>query len=261
MQPTRYSINGSRYYLTDKDGIAYPSVTTILGKTATANSKKILENWNRRNPGMKEKAAIRGSAIHEQAERYLRNFKLAPMHEDHAPFWEGMPFHLDKVDELLWSERAIPIEHQRITKAPDDMSRIWSHRFKYAGTPDLVYRKNQRVVMGDYKTSNTPYCRYYPREKEMKKHWGGWSKFVKCATQLGGYAIAYEETLGIKVDATQIIVSTTDVTQNFYIQGRELEKFKTRWLQRVHHYWQIIAEEEQDAIAAEWTGAAALAAA
>ena len=64
---TRLTINGSRHYKTPFGSL--PSVTTILG--ATQGSKAALERWNKKNPGKKEQAARRGTAVHARMEHYL----------------------------------------------------------------------------------------------------------------------------------------------------------------------------------------------
>ena len=63
-----------RYYTTP-EGNSYPSVTTILGK---GTDKTQLENWKKRVGEEEAKkistqASIRGEAVHEIAEQYLRN--------------------------------------------------------------------------------------------------------------------------------------------------------------------------------------------
>ena len=57
---TRLTINGSRHYKTPFGSL--PSVTTIL--SATQGSKAALERWAKKNPGKKEQAARRGTAVH-----------------------------------------------------------------------------------------------------------------------------------------------------------------------------------------------------
>ena len=64
---TRLSIDGSRHYKTPFG--ALPSVTTIL--SATQGNKASLERWNKKNPGKKEEAARRGTAVHSRMEHYL----------------------------------------------------------------------------------------------------------------------------------------------------------------------------------------------
>ena len=97
------------------------------------------------------------------------------------------------------------------------------------------------VILGDYKTSNgSPVL---PKEKGDRANFTGWSKLNKCGLQLGAYSIAVEETLGLHIDAAQILVSTPEIDQCFTFQGDELERFKTRWLQRVRKYRDLKEEE------------------
>jgi hypothetical protein len=240
--PTRYEVNGERYYLSDVPGKAYPSVTTILGKTASDKAKKTLSNWNLRNPGGLEKAAARGTAIHGACENYIRGLPIE-LKEEHKPFWEGMPQHLDKFDYFLWSEKPLKDEWDYCV-GKDGISRVWSHDYGFCGCPDIVGVRNGVVILGDFKTSNSPYCRYFPKE-DNRQNFTGWSKLNKCALQLAAYAIATEETLDLHVDCAQIIVSTPEIDQSFLLHGDELARFKTKWLQRVRRYRELKAKEEK----------------
>ena len=94
------------HYTTDREGKAYPSVTTILGKTASAHAKKMLNNWNLKNPGGKESAAARGTAVHQACEDYIRG-KEVSLPEAYEPFWNGLSKHLDRFDSFLWSEKPL----------------------------------------------------------------------------------------------------------------------------------------------------------
>jgi hypothetical protein len=240
--PTRFEVNGERHYRTDKADKAYPSVTTILGKTSSAHSKKILSNWQKNNPGGLEKAAARGTAIHNACERYIRG--LPPdVPEEYQPFWEGLPQHLDRYDSFLWSEKPLRDEWQHCVGA-DGISRVWSHEYGFCGCPDIIGVRNNVVLLGDFKTSNSPYCRYFPKENN-RANFTGWSKLNKCGLQLAAYALAVEETLGLHIDTAQIIVSTPEIDQSFYLHGDELGRFRTRWLQRVRKYRELKEEEEE----------------
>jgi hypothetical protein len=95
-----------RYYTTP-EGNSYPSVTTILGK---GTDKTQLENWKKRVGEEEAKkistqASIRGEAVHEIAEQYLRNnpdYKKGHMPVNVASFNYIKPF-LDKSIGLIWS--------------------------------------------------------------------------------------------------------------------------------------------------------------
>ena len=127
----------------------------------------------------------------------------------------------------------------------DGISRVWSHKYQYCGCPDLIGVRNDTVIIGDFKTSNQPYSRYYPKGKDDRSRFTGWNKFNKCAMQLGAYSIAIEESLGLTIDCAQIIVSTPEIDQSFILNTAELDKYKTKWLQKIRKYQEIKAEEEK----------------
>lgn len=246
-QLTRFEIDGVRHYRTgDRPDCAYPSVTAILGKTASARSKQTLEQWNIKNPGGKEAAAKRGSIIHKACEDHLRG-KDVEVPTDLAPYWDGLAPHLDAYDFFTWSEKPLRPEWD-FCVGDDGISRIWSHQHKFCGCPDIVGVRGGIVVLADVKSSNGPYCRYFPKGEENgvpREHYGGWMKFNKCALQLGAYAIALEETLGISVEMAQILVTTPHTTQSFLLRGHELHAWRYKWTQRVADYYQIIAREKE----------------
>ncbi len=240
--PTRFEVNGERHYLTDKPDKAYPSVTTILGKTASEKSKNALLNWQLKNPGGSAKAAARGSAIHQACEDYIRGIEVE-VQEEYEPFWNGLSKHLDKYDSFIWSERPLKAEWSHCT-GEDGISRVWSHEYQYCGCPDLVGIRNGVVLIADFKTSVNPYCRYFPKGGTDRSKFTGWNKFHKCAMQLAAYAQAFGETLNINIDSAQILVSTPETDQSFILHGGELDKFRTKWLQKVRRYKEIKEEEE-----------------
>ena len=242
MPATRFEINGERHYRTDKADKAYPSVTTILSKCATESSKKALKNWILKNPGGSAAAAKRGSAVHQACEDYIRGKEIT-IEKEYQPFWEGMSKHLDKYDEFIWSEMPLRPEWKFCT-GEDGISRVWSHKYMYCGCPDLLGIRNDTVIIGDFKTSNQPYCRYYPSSNSSNRSlFTGWNKFNKCAMQLAAYAQACSETLGINVSCAEIIVSTPEIDQSFILNKNELAKFHTKWLQKVRRYQEIKEEE------------------
>ncbi len=248
--PTRFEIDGVRHYRTgDRPDCAYPSVTAILGKTAGAKAQQMLAQWNIRNPGAREAAAKRGSIIHAACEDYIRG-RTVSVPADLSCYWDGLSRHLDKYDYFLWSERPLRPDWGYCT-GEDGISRIWSHTHRYCGCPDLIGVRRGSIWLADFKSSVGPYSRYYPRE-DNRSMFGGWSKFNKCSIQLGAYAIAAEETLGIPIDLAQILVTTPDITQSFLLRGDELNSFRYKWLQKVATYWKLV-ELEKEAAALEPT--------
>lgn len=245
-QPTRFEVNGARHYRTGDDpNRAYPSVTTILSKTASEASKKALNTWAKNNPGGREAAAKRGSAIHYGAECYARGLPV-DVPEEYQCYWEGIEGMLDRYDGFLWSEKPLRPEW-KFCVGEDEISRVWSHKYQYAGCPDLIGTINGTIVLADFKTSVNPYYRWYSKDRKDNRAFSGFSKYRKCAMQLAAYAMACEETLGLAVDCAQIMVSTPEIHQNFYILGDELARYKVKWRQKVRTYWDLIAQEQAEA--------------
>jgi len=247
--PTRFERSGIRHYRAGDDpNRAYASVTAILGATSSAASKKALANWAERNPGGREAAAARGSAVHLACENYIRGLPTQ-IPDEYRPYWDGLAKYLDQYDTFLWSERPLRPEWLHCV-GEDGISRIWSHMHGYAGCPDLVGLRNGVAILCDFKTSVGPYARYFPKTEEAGT-FGGWQKYMKCAIQLGAYSIALEETLGITIDAAQILVSTPETDQSFLIHGDELLRHRIKWLQRVRQFYELkAAEAEAEAEAA-----------
>ena len=63
--------------------------------------------------------------------------------------------------------------------------------------------------------------------------------------QLAAYAQACKETLGVNVSCAEIIVSTPEIDQSFILNANELNKFQTKWLQKVRRYQEIKEEEKK----------------
>lgn len=237
--PIRVHYEGRRYYRISRDPIIWaPSVTTILGATAPARDKAVLENWALRNPGAKEAAAERGTAIHKACEDYIRGRPVIVAPE-YQGFWDGMARHLDTFDGFIWSERPLLPQHRHLIDAESGLAMVHSLKYRFAGTPDLIGLRGGSHVLVDFKTSNGPYSRFFPNEENVDHGatFGGWSKYVKCATQMAAYRIAIKETLGIDCPRCQILVSTPDITQSFQIHGPELRRYEVRWLQKIQKFY------------------------
>ena len=72
---TRQSVDGRRLYSTP-DGLAVPSVTTILDKTKPEKAKQALLNWRKRvgetqAANITKEAAGRGTRMHKWLEDYV----------------------------------------------------------------------------------------------------------------------------------------------------------------------------------------------
>ena len=243
----RITLNGKRHYTTPLFTGPAPSVTTIISETASEQNKKKLEMWSKANPGVKEKAAERGTAIHFGMEQYLKGDKDPEIKEDYLEFWSGMPKILDQFGDILWAESPV-LEAFDFTMGADEVARVWGADEEgraWAGAPDIIGFVEDKLTLADLKTSVKPYSRKWPKEYEKgSQEWrdllGGYMKFKKTCKQLAAYDLAIQQTLDVKVDQAAILVSTPLRTQVFKISRRLLDKLHVDWLKIVAEYYKQI---------------------
>ena len=105
---------------------------------------------------------------------------------------------------------------------------------------------NAEIILADFKTSAGPYSARFPKkdldidEKTKKALISGVFKVKKTRLQLAAYKLAAEACLGIKINKTQIIVSTAldeYETQVFTFGEAEVEKDEAAWLQLVNKFF------------------------
>ena len=242
-KPARITINGKRHYETPFFTGPAASVTTIISETASQQSKKKLEMWAKNNPGMKEAAAERGTAIHSCMEQYLKKEKF-DVPKEYQEFWGGMESLLNQFDEVIWAETPLYDKH-KYTLSSDGIGRVWGQDEEerpWVGSPDIIGVVKNKLTLADLKTSVKPYSRWWPKnlEKgtvEWRNLLGGYMKFQKTCLQLGAYALAIEQTLNMKVQQAAILVSTPDKTQLFKISRNHLDICQEKWLKIVAEYY------------------------
>lgn len=202
--------------------------------------------WSKNNPGVKEAAAERGTAIHSCMEHYLKkeDFEVP---SDYQEFWDGMAPILDQFQEVLWAETPLLYKHQ-FAISSDGVGRVWGRDEEdrpWVGSPDIICVVNNKLTLVDLKTSVKPYSRWWPKNLEKgSTEWrdllGGYMKFNKCCLQLAAYDMGIEQTLGMKVQQAGILVSTPTKNQVFRISRKHLNAFREKWLKVVDEYYEQI---------------------
>jgi hypothetical protein len=254
---TRVTINGYRHY--NVLGVNRPlaSVTSILSATQSEDSRRKLAAWNAMNPGALEKAAERGTWIHNGVENYVRGIKVDPP-KHLQPYWDGMPEKLDELFEggrILWSEKPMNMPSWNKYVGADGVGRIHYYDEKtdhgWAGCCDVIYEdQNGEIILGDFKTSLGPYSARFPSSKAdiddklRKALIGGVYKTKKTRLQLAAYKLAAERCFGIKIAKTQIIVSTPlpeFSVQVFTFSGKDVEKDEAAWHEVVRKFYSDVA--------------------
>ena len=189
------TIEGKRHY-TSALGLAYPSISTILGYQAGP----WLHEWRKR-VGAEEanrigrKAATNGTKVHTMAEDYINNEYELP--ESEMPYYK----------QVFWAlQKAL----KPLTKVHAQEVRLYSDYLQIAGRCDTVGVYNGKISIIDFKTS-----------KRIKTHEQLENYFVQtCA-----YAIMFEERTGIPIN--QLVIISLIEGQNDPVVS--IEKRNTWW--------------------------------
>lgn len=136
-QLKQINLSDRRLYETPS-GKRYPSITTVLGKTA---DNSWLQDWENivgaeEAFAVSKRAANRGTALHELCEEYLRNNNPKPTTFDIEAFNQAKQVLVD-IDNVYAIER-----------------QLHSDKFETAGTVDLIAEYKGKLSVLDWKTSN-----------------------------------------------------------------------------------------------------------
>ena len=220
----RTTVDGKRHYCLP-DGSKVPSVTTILDRTKSEESKEALNNWRRRMGAERAQqitteAANRGTRMHAYLESYVLNgdMKDLPTNPYAHPSWfmaaqvilEG----LCNVDEIWGVE--VPVYYSGL----------------YAGTTDCVGVWKGRPAIMDFKQTNKPKKREYIEDYFL---------------QLCAYAQAHNEMHNTDIKDGVILMCaqpellengeySTPKYQEFVLEGDEFAHYNNEWNKRVQLY-------------------------
>ena len=189
----------------------YPRVTEIIRATETAQEVKKLMAWIAKMEKIhgKEKAEKNrqeildnGTALHLSIAKYLADDIIEPLPHKKLPTIK--PF----LDLVKLSPRLI-IE-----------KRLYSHKYKFTGQPDLICTFNDVITIIDWTTS-----------QRLKKKPYVARKFI----QAGAYAIAVEETLNIKIKQLAV-VTIVDNPNTYQIFTEDPKEWRLNFLARLGKY-------------------------
>jgi ATP-dependent exoDNAse (exonuclease V) beta subunit len=161
---------------------SYPSLTTILGKTA---NNPWLEQWKQR-VGEEEAARVskeatdRGTLIHSFAERHFNGDSI----------WEEL--RTQPLDVRQMSRDLITLVSTGVEEVWGQEQVLWSNKYKYAGRTDMVGIWKGKPAIIDFKTSKKP-----KQSTQIRDY------FIQCC----GYAVAHNEMYGTGI--RDIVVAIT----------------------------------------------------
>ena len=225
MPLNRETIDGKRHYCLP-DGSKVPSVTTILDKTKSQESRDALANWRKavgekRAQEITTEAANRGTRMHTYLEQYVLTEELKPLPGNPFahPSWfmaaEVILKGLQNVDEFWGTE--VPLYYSGL----------------YAGTTDLIGSWKGKPAILDFKQSN----------KVKKREYIG-DYFL----QLAAYAAAHNEMHGTTINTGVILMAVQPKLQadgtystpeylEFVVEGDEFAHWADEWMKRVELYY------------------------
>lgn len=203
---------GRTYHTPEGD---YPSITTILGKTAYM---PWLEKWKER-VGEEEAARIskyatdRGEKVHKYAEDYFNGIDIFPelINDYEYEDIQNMTRNLIKATEKgvtnIWGQ---------------EMALYHSDR-KYAGRVDMVGEWQGEPAIIDFKTS-----------KKKKTASGIKDYYIQCAA----YAAAHNKLFGTKINKLVIIITVQHEKEAQIFEGRTIH-FMSDLKNRINTYYQM----------------------
>jgi genome maintenance exonuclease 1 len=209
------------------DGEKLPSVTTILDRTKSAESKQALNEWRKkvgaeRAQAITTEAANRGTRMHSYLEHYVKTGEIKECGSNpfawasHAMAQVVIDSGLKNVDEFWGVE--VPLYFPGV----------------YAGTTDCVGLHQGTASILDFKQTNKP-----KREE--------WIDDYKL--QLAAYAEAHNEVHGTKIRKGVVLMCVKpDVSadghvmsepkyQEFVIEGEDFDHWRREWWKRVELYY------------------------
>ena len=221
---SKESIDGKRLYNTPTGNLV--SVTTILSATKPDKDKKALEGWrkavgNTKADQIMNEAANRGTRMHKYLEDYVNYGKIK------------------KAGSNPFAKEAHIMAKEVINKGMCNVNECWGTEVSlyfpeiYAGTTDLVGEHNGVPAILDFKQSNKP--KTDARVQDYK-------------IQLAAYSEAHNKIYGTKINKGFILMCvkpnqdspglfTNPLYQEWVIEGKEFNKWKTKWWKRVEEYY------------------------
>jgi len=189
-------------------GAIYPSITTVLNKTKSKESKLSLEQWRNNEPHheyiMKQSGRI-GIETHAMIERYFRGEKESEPHLFARAHFSNLLPYISNISVVYGSEIA-----------------LFSDEFRVAGTADLVclYRGMPTII--DFKT----------KRSSQRLEW-----LEDYFIQGTFYAKAFEERTGKKIPQVLILVSTESGSRQEFIVN--VSDYSDKLLQRIKQYFEL----------------------
>ncbi len=200
----------NEHYYQTPSGDVFPSITTILKKTMSAEKKQNLQNWQEQETAAQyitEESTIVGTQTHKLIENYLNGITLTDEVRllSVAHFNNLIPF-LQKINDIHGTEL-----------------RLYSNEMKLAGTSDCIAKYDGELSIIDYKTK-----RSNQQEEWLTDHF----------SQGTAYSQMFKEITGIEVKQVVILVSSEKNTRMEFV--KRTEEYKDLLTLRLNRFYEIM---------------------
>ena len=214
----REMVEGQRHYILNNE--KFPSVTTVLKHTESAEKRESLAAWRERvgeaeATRIVDSAGARGTAMHKILEKYILG--------------EGY------LDETTVGKEAHNMATQVINSGLSNITEYYGTECTlyypglYAGQTDLVAIHKGEDAIIDFKQTNKP----------KKREW-----IEDYCLQLAAYAMAHNFIYKTKITKGVVMMCSKDnYYQEFVIEGAEFQKYKHNFLRRVDEYYKSRSKE------------------
>ena len=194
---TAKTTDGVRLYETP-EGNKYPSITTVL----SVKNKKGLFEWRKRVGEevanyVAQKAANRGTAVHQMCEDFLNNMSL-----NYPDSWAQ---HKKKFLPYTLFKQLRNSVLQKVNNIYAQECGLYSDKYKVAGRVDCIAEYNGVLSIIDFKTSTKERIDKYNE-----------SYYI----QGSAYAEMYKERTGVDISQVVILVVTEDGTVQEFIKQK-----------------------------------------
>ena len=197
------------HYYQTPTGKIFPSITTILQKTMSAEKQQSLQNWKEQEAAAEyitQEAATIGTQTHKLIENHLNGItqtdevRLLSV----AHFNNLIPF-LQKINDIHGIEL-----------------RMYSNEMKLAGMSDCIAKYDGELSIIDYKT----------KRSNQQEEW-----MTDYFIQGTAYSEMFKELTGIEVKQVVILVSSEKNTRMEFV--KRTEDYRDMLKQRLNQFYEI----------------------
>jgi len=199
---TSVTSDAGRYY-TNKDGMKFPSVTTVTGW----DKREFFAEWRRKNPMESKRTLRRGNQLHDTIEKYLNNEEgyLTETDSDIPRLFYQMIEDLGRIDNIVGLEKP-----------------LWSETLHLAGRVDCIAEFDGKLSIIDFKGSTR-----LKRESDIQNYF----------MQTTAYAIMFQERTKTPINQIVILISCDSGDTQVFVANPN--NYVPQLLECLKNFWKL----------------------